>query len=473
MKMIKNTPIRLSKWTHIFEKDGSEYFSLFHALNIEIIFLENKFLEVIRLLRLGTTAGHLIKTIKDIDNNELNEVLRELQNLGMIVTVLNDDNNLLQEKQSEYVNGPSVETLYLIVTDNCNLRCKYCFINNNMPNDYSCSSMDWGTAQKAIDMFFTNMSKNSDTHDDFVKMIVFYGGEPLINFNLIKKVVEYTEERYSSELEELGENFRFSIITNGTLINQEIAVFFRDHDRFDIAISIDGTKSMHDQERIFCSGKGTFDNVIEGYKLLKEVSGRKDITISCTVGEHNIDRLPELLELQKEYGFPAINMNPMLDTEKDTVSEKYMIKVSKRLLEYFVLARSSGVYEDRIMRKANAIVDKRIHPFDCQATGSQIVCSPNGKLGVCHEGVGAKNFFFDDVNPEFDFHGNETIKEWSQRTPLNMPQCWGCSALGVCGGGCAYSAWLRNGSIWSVDDRFCIHSLTTLEWLIWDLFEKL
>jgi uncharacterized protein len=143
------------------------------------------------------------------------------------------------------------------------------------------------------------------------------------------------------------------------------------------------------------------------------------------------------------------------------------------MLEYFELAREDGVYEDRVMRKVRAFTNKRIHTYDCQGLGSQLVCAPDGQLGICHEGIGARQFFFGQVSKDFDFHHNPTVNEWKTRTPLNMPQCFDCPAIGICGGGCAYGAWLRNGSIWAVDDRFCTHSLATLRWMIWDLFKNL
>jgi uncharacterized protein len=271
----------------------------------------------------------------------------------------------------------------------------------------------------------------------------------------------------------LGRSFRFSIITNGTRINREIAKFFGQHANINLAISLDGQQGIHDQKRVYPDGQGSFHSAITGYKLLREIGGRKDIVVSCTVDSHNIQRLPDLIQLHKSYGFPAISLNTLLDTEQKRVGKRYMSEVSRRILDYFVLARENGVYEDRVMRKAMAFINKRIHPFDCQATGAQIVCAPNGRLGVCHEGIGAKNFFFGLVSKKFDFHNNSVVKEWKSRAPLNMPQCWDCPALGICGGGCAYGAWLRNGSIWSVDDRFCVHSLMTLKWLIWDLFKKM
>ena len=80
----------------------------------------------------------------------------------------------------------------------------------------------------------------------------------------------------------------------------------------------------------------------------------------------------------------ATNLNLLLDTEQKSINNSYMIKASKKMLEYFMLAREKGIYEDRIMRKANAFIAQKIHPFDCQATGAQIVCSPDGMLGLCH-----------------------------------------------------------------------------------------
>ena len=179
-----------------------------------------------------------------------------------------------------------------------------------------------------------------------------------------------------------------------------------------------------------------------------------------------------MLTFQEEFEFLSINLNPLLDTKKDRVDVDYIEKMSERLLSYFRKAREHGVYEDRIMRKVRPFLSRRIHAHDCQATGHQIVCSPDGKIGVCQEGVGMKNYFFADVAQDLDFHSHPVVNEWNDRTPLNMPQCKDCAAIGICGGGCTYGAQLRNGSIWSVDDRFCIHSLTSLDWLIWDIYEQ-
>ena len=473
MNVNKSEPLRLSQWAHVFFKKGKNYFALYHSLNIETIFLERKFIKLLSLFKIGTTIDFIINHFQFASREEMENVCNELLRMNILVPVLQNDKLLLSKKQQKFAPSPGLETMYLIVTDECNLRCKYCFINNNMPSDYVCSTMSWEVAKEAVDMYFYNISRNPPEYDDFLKMIIFYGGEPLLNFTLIKRIILYIEEIYKAELEKMGNSFRFSIVTNGTATSDEMAKFFGEHTNIDIAISLDGPKEINDKKRVFGDSHGSFDCIMKGYEKLRNIGGRKNIAVSCTIDSHNIDHLDELLKLQEVYGFSSINLNSLLDTEKEVVSKSYMVKVSKRMIEYFIVAREKGVYEDRIMRKANAFVEKEIHPYDCQAAGAQIVVSPDGQLGTCHEGIGAKKFFYGKVSREFKFHENSVIKEWKMRTPLNMPQCWNCSALGICGGGCTYGAWLRNGSIWSVDDRFCIHSLITLKWLIWDLFERL
>lgn len=472
MKLEKDKALRMSKWTQVFKKNNSEYIALYHSLNMDIVFFEKKFIKLINALHLGTTVGYLYKIFRNF-SVQIEEMIDELYRLEMIIPVQHNEMLLLEEKKKTHILSPGIETLYLIVTDNCNLRCSYCFINNNMPKNYHRDFMSFSIAKEALDMFFVNLAKNPPEYSSLTKTIFFYGGEPLLNFNLVKQSIEYIESVYENEIKTMGEKFRLSIVTNGTTINEEIAKFIGAHDNLDIAISVDGPKNIHDKKRRDTNNKGSFTKAIHGLKILQKVGNKKDISISSTVDEHNINDLPLLLKLHKKYNFASINLNPLVDTASNSISKKYMYEVSKKMIEYFMLAREVGVYEDRIMRKAKSFMNRRIHAYDCQALGAQLVCTPDGQLGICHEGIGTKQFFFDKVSKDFDFHNNSVIKEWKQRTPLNMPQCFACPAIGICGGGCAYGSWLRNGSIWSVDDRFCIHSLTTLKWLIWDLLTHL
>ncbi len=456
---MNDKPIRLSRWTHLMSRDG--VFAIFHSLNLSLIFLEEKYKLLLEELRYGTTAENLRTHYDDAD-----EILLELQEEQFVVSVNNDDEQMLHEKQQEYVLEPSLETLFILLTDTCNLRCRYCFINNNMP---SCSPgsnmMTWETARQTVDMYFANLKLNR-----FRNRIVFYGGEPLLAFQLMKRIIEYIKTQYAEAFAEY--KVGLLLINNGTKVTDEVAKYLAEHPEITIGISLDGCEEVHDIQRVYADGKGTFKDVETSILRLHAV-GRKDINISATISEHNIDRLDDFLVLHKQYSFPSVSFNLLLDTAEQRVDASYTEKATIRMLEYFEKAREIGLYEDRIMRKIRAISNGRLHPFDCKATGAQLAISPDGSLGICHEGVGCKNFFFGKVSSDFVFADNPLIQEWGKRSPLTMPQCIDCPSLGLCGGGCAYSAYLRHGTIWSVDDKFCKHSLAVLDWLVWDVYRTL
>ncbi len=460
-----NPAIRLSKWVHVFER--GKVIALYHALNIDVICVPMEHKELVVALKKGTTSTFLLKQFPELS---IDAFLAEMEAQGFVVPVGYDDMELLVAKRAEAIPPIGLHSLYLLLTDNCNLRCKYCFVLDGMPSCYRTSNMSWDVARTAIDMFFANLAKNDPRHERAVKMINLYGGEPLLRFPLLKQVVEYTETKYASEIHAMDAvGFIFSLVTNGTLITPEIASYLAEHPRIAVTVSVDGSEASHDAARRTTQDVGTYQAVLSGLRMLV-AAGCKGLSLSCTITEHNIDTLEALLELHKEFGFLSINLNPLLDTQQQAVSDGYTEVVNDRMIEYFLKAREVGVYEDRIMRRIKPFMSRRPLPYDCQATGSQLVCSPSGRVGVCHEGLGMSNYFFADVSEDFSFHNNETVREWGRRSPFNMPQCFNCPAIAMCGGGCAYGAMLRNGSIWSLDDRFCTHALKTLEWMVWDLF---
>lgn len=454
-----NEPIRLSRWTHLTTRNGIH--ALFHSLHLSLLFFEERYGDFLEELRHGTTVQHL-RTF----DNDADAIVAELREQQLVVPVEYDDNVVLREKQEMYVSQPSLETIFMLLTDACNLQCGYCFINGNMPKERERPRvMSLDTAQETINMYFANLCPNK-----FHKTIVFYGGEPLLMFPLLKEIVSYIHTRYSSEFVEL--KIGLILITNGTKITDDIADYLAQHPEITVCISLDGNERTNDQKRVYIDGTGTFRDISAGIERLHR-KGRKDINISATIDEHNVDKLGELLTLHRQYQFQTVNFNLLLDTAERTVDASYTQHATERMVEYFEKAREIGLYEDRMMRKVRALSKGVLHPFDCRATGAQLAISPDGSLGICHEGVGCKSFFFGKVSRDFVFANEPLVQEWGRRSPLLMPQCFSCPSLGLCGGGCAYSAYLRHGTIWGVDDKFCRHSLTVLEWLIWDVYSRM
>lgn len=457
--MNETEQIRLSRWTHLTQRNGVH--AVFHSLCLSLLFFEERYKSFLEELRFGTTLEHLRKLDSDAD-----AIVSELLEQQLVVPVGHDDNIVLYDKQKTYVYQPSLETIFMLLTDVCNLRCSYCFINNNMPKQYQGNKvMNWDTAKETIDMYFANLQATK-----FHKTIIFYGGEPLLMFPLLKQIIGYINTRYINEVVEL--KIGLLLITNGTKIEDEVADYLAKHPEITICISLDGVEEANDQKRVYANGEGTFKDVMAGFERL-HLAGRRDINISATIDEHNVDKLDGLLALHERYQFQTINFNLLLDTAERTVDSTYTEHATKRMLEYFEKAREIGLYEDRIMRKVRAMSRGVLHPFDCRATGAQLAISPDGSLGICHEGVGCKNFFFGKVSQDFVFADNSLVQEWSRRSPLTMPQCFNCPSLGLCGGGCAYSAFLRHGTIWAIDDKFCKHSLSVLEWLVWDVYSRM
>lgn len=452
-------PIRFSKWTHLVQHNG--VYAVFHSLCLSLLFFEERYRGFLEELRLGTTLEHLRKLDSDADN-----VVSELLGQHLVVSTDYDDNTVLCGKQRIYVCEPTLETIFMLLTDVCNLRCSYCFIHNNMPDQPTGDKiMAWDTAKETIDMYFANLQPTK-----FHKTIVFYGGEPLLMFPLLQQIISYIHKDYADELSKF--KIGLLLITNGTKITVEIADYLAKHPEITICISLDGSEETNDQKRVYSSGKGTFYDIATGIEQL-HLAGRKDINISATIDDHNVDGLDGLLFLHKQYQFQTVNFNLLLDTAERMVDPSYTEHATKRMLEYFEKARDIGLYEDRIMRKVRAISRGVLHPFDCRATGAQLAISPDGSLGICHEGVGCNSFFFAKVSRDFVFADNPLVQEWARRSPLTMPQCFTCPSLGLCGGGCAYSAFLRHGTIWAIDDKFCKHSLAVLEWLIWDIYSRM
>lgn len=450
--------IRLSRWAFLMHHNG--VYALFHSLHLSLLFFEERYKHFLEELRHGVSMKHLRKLDNDAD-----AVISELLEQQLVVPIDYDDNIVLCDKQKTYIGQPGLETIFMLLTDSCNLVCGYCFINGNMPKHrQKMEIMSWATAQETIDMYFANLRPTN-----FHKTIVFYGGEPLLTFSLFKRIVEYIQTQHHTAF--VNYKIGLLLITNGTKITGEVAEYLAIHPEITICISLDGYEETNDQKRIYANEKGTFQDITSGFERL-HLAGRKDINISATIDEHNIDRLDDLLALHKQYQFQTVNFNLLLDTAERTIDSSYTEHATKRMLEYFEKAREIGLYEDRIMRKVRAISRGVLHPFDCRATGAQLAISPDGSLGICHEGVGCKNFFFGKVSRDFVFANNPLIQEWGKRSPLAMPQCFSCPSLGLCGGGCTYSAFLRHGTKWAIDDKFCKHSLTVLEWLIWDVYNQ-
>ena len=451
--------LQLSSFCHTFRRE--EEIALFHTLRIQTSFLkitdEDTFLQAI-------INRDTISVLTLSDDQRL--FAEQLLDLGILVSDINKDKQLLEDIREDNLGYPDISILYLLLTDQCNLACKYCFIEGAIPSGYKFSVMEKSTAKAAVDLFSKQIRKCDNP--EYKPSVIFYGGEPTVNWKTLESTVLYI--RGKIEAGDLPENTEISIITNGTLLGTKRIHFLRDNN-VGISISLDGP-GMNNDSRIFTGGKKSFDKVMETYNSIKEE--RIPVSISCTITPQNVDNLKEIAHWLVEIGVISVGFNILMDVPgKPLVDEGLVYRAVDGITESYKLFREHGIYEDRMGRKIDAFTNQRIYPFDCGGYGGQMVIAPDGQIGICHAYLGERKYFTANVCSESDFEPSKDpgFIEWSKRSPLNMEQCYSCPVLGICGGGCAKNAEMRHGTIWGLDDRFCIHAKHTLEWMIWDLFD--
>lgn len=358
--------------------------------------------------------------------------------------------------------------IYLMLTDDCNLRCKYCFIENPMEEKYQRSSMSFEVAKERLEHFACMVKKNNP---DISPQIMLYGGEPFLNYSVMQKVITKIDDMIGCG--QLSKNTSVSINTNGTLIGTDEAIFLSKFKNLFISISLDGYKDSHNSNRIYLNGKTVTEKVLETIHLLE----RFDINygISCTVTEANLKDLKKISSwFSKNLKTKTVGFNMLIDdsTEySESKQRKYSHSCSTQMLKCFEYFRAHGIHEDRIMRKAKAFCKGSIYYNDCGACGQQMVVSPDGMIGVCHAYCYSKKYFI-NYDSKFDPFLASYWKEWRFRSPLFIDDCKKCISLGLCGGGCPYNAEKREGSIWNLDKMFCIHSKKTIKYLVREVSKK-
>lgn len=447
----------LSKFAHKLEKNG--YIARFNALkNIPVFYRKEYDIEVEKYI--ATNADEIL-------SESIEPIIKLLLKNKVLVESPEYDDSVLQAIQNA-AEKPYISVMYLILTEKCNFDCSYCFIERHMDLQKA-NVMSKETAKKAIDFFVYQIKKQPKLFEE-EKAILFYGGEPLSNYSVLKYAANLIN-RYIRE-GKLPVKTELSLVTNGSLLTESIAKELSQMG-VSFSISLDGATAKANQCRIFHGGKPAYENIINGIKAAKQAG--VDFGLSITLSEEALAEKENLLSFLDEYDIKGIGYN-ILNTDKTfTVAEDYYERASAFIIDSFIQCRNKGIYEDRIMRKINSYTEHKLHYFDCAAEGGhQIVVAPNGEVGLCHGYLSSRETFITNVEDyNFDPLTNPLYLEWGKRTPLNMPQCYDCMALGVCGGGCALCAAANGNSIWDLDKGFCVHSKATLEFLVWELFDKI
>lgn len=439
---------KFSKFVYFYQLPQA--IALYHALNIKVIFFASQ-------------DGQSLESksfLDQMDKKTKNQLIRA----GFLVRINDNEDAKLTEISQNETGKVDIITMYLLLAEKCNMACRYCFFEEGMTN--SLPPMSLATVKKAIDVFAQWSSK------DKLANILLYGGDPFTNKKALRYAIEYTQKMVSEG--KLHKDSYVSIVSNGTLITKKDAAFLSQYkDLARISLSIDGPKDLNNEWRVFHNQKGGYDKAIRGYKILQDAG--LEVGLSITLPPTNIPHQVAVCDWVLARKPSGISYNTMTDIPNLQMQPEYAERVADFMIETFLVFRKAGLYEDRMMRKVSSFIDGKRFLKDCCGYGQQIVVAPNGDIGVCHGFTADKKFFVANVHNLNGFtpHEDPTFQEWAKRSPVNMPACYDCPGVGICGGGCAMNAYTRHGNIWAVDDVFCPQTKKILEWMIRDLYEQM
>ena len=373
---------------------------------------------------------------KKYDKNDIFETyaeLYELYNDGQLYA--KDD---YEKFASMMINSP-VKSMCLNISHDCNLRCEYCFAAKG---DFGTGRelMPLETAKNAIDFL---IEKSANRHNLEVD---FFGGEPLMNFAVVKQTVEYAR----SIEKQYNKNFRFTITTNGLLLTDD-KIDFINREMSNVVLSLDGRKEINDKLRISPNGRGSFDAIVPKYQKLVKERGDKDYYVRGTFTRNNLDFTNDVIKMA-ELGFDQLSIEPVVSDEKLDYSIKEA-DLPRVFEEYETLAR------EMIKRKKNGkcfnffhfMIDMDQGPCaikrlrGCSCGNEYIAVTPNGDIYPCHQFVGHEQWRMGNV-VENTF-SDEIKTQFAKTNIYTKEKCKNCWAKFFCSGGCNANSWQYEGDI--------------------------
>ncbi len=332
-----------------------------------------------------------------------------------------------------------VKAMCLHIAHDCNLRCRYCFAEEGEYHGRR-ALMDFDTGKKALDYLMDHSGSRKNLEVDF------FGGEPTMNFQVVRQLVEYGR----SQEEKRNKKFRFTLTTNGLLLNDEI-LDFANREMGNLVLSLDGRREVHDRMRPTAAGKGSYDLIAE--KMLKAAESREQTNyyVRGTYTHYNTDFAADVLHMH-DMGFEQISVEPVVADPE----EPYALKESDLpvlLEQYDILAREviKRRREGRFINFFHFMIDLSGGPCiakrlsGCGAGGEYLAVTPWGDLYPCHQFVGEEEFLLGNV---YEGIKNTRLREEFGRCNVySKPECRECFAKFYCSGGCIANSWHSTRSL--------------------------
>ncbi len=409
------------------------------------------------------TADYLLK--EEGENVDLSYMTDdELKGVIADVEGLKDAGLLYKDEVKAYpVKSNEIKALCIHICHDCNFRCRYCFADEGAYHQKR-ESMSFETAKAAVDFLLENSGNRKVLEMDF------FGGEPLMNFDVLKKTVYYAKEEGAQR----GKKFLFTTTTNALLLNDEIIQFFND-EMENIVLSLDGRKEVHDAIRKTLNGKGTFDLIIDKIKNFISLRGDKSYYVRGTFTAKNLDFSKDVLFIADQ-GVDSISMEPVVTDIPDLqIREEHLPEIEKeyeRLADAYLTRYAEGkgfnFFHFNVDLEGGPCLSKRVSA--CGAGNEYFSVTPNGDLYPCHQFAGNKDFLMGNVT---DGITRPDIREKFKNSCLfTRKKCENCFAKFICSGGCSANNYNFNGDIDEPYETTCAMMKKRVECAMHILAEK-
>ena len=340
-----------------------------------------------------------------------------------------------------------VKALCLHVAHTCNLNCSYCFASQGKYHGER-AVMSFEVGKQALDFLVEHSGSRRNLEVDF------FGGEPLMNFQVVKDLVAYAR----SIEKEKGKNFRFTLTTNGMLIDDDV-IDFANRECSNVVLSLDGRKEIHDRFRVDYAGKGSWEQIVPKFQKLVAARGGKNYYMRGTFTHANPDFLKDI-QVMLDLGFNELSMEPVVCAEGDpsalTAEDLPIVMrqyedLARLMLKRWKEGRPFTFYHYMIDLTGGPCIYKRIS--GCGSGTEYMAVTPWGDLYPCHQFVGEEKFRLGDV-----WHGVQNTAVRQDFADCNVyarEECRDCWAKLYCSGGCAANAYHATGSVRGVYKPGC------------------
>ena len=384
--------------------------------------------------------------LPDVNENEIIECLEDieaLENAGKLFSVDEYEGLACNYKNNSKV----IKALCLHVAHTCNLNCSYCFASQGKyQGDRALMSFEVG--KRAFDFLIENSGTRRNLEVDF------FGGEPLMNWDVVKQLVAYAR----SVEKQHNKNFRFTLTTNGILIDDEI-IDFLNKEMSNVVLSLDGRKEVNDHFRRDYAGNGSYDKIVPKFQKLVKAREGKNYYVRGTFTHNNVDFTNDLFHMA-DLGFTELSMEPVVcppddpyaltDEDMPKIFEQYEI-LAKEMLKRKKEGRPFTFYHYMLDLKNGPCIYKRI--TGCGSGTEYMAVTPWGELFPCHQFVGDPKYSLGNI---FDGVTNTEIQdEFRSCNAYARPECKDCWARLYCSGGCAANSYHATGSITGVYKYGC------------------